>query len=232
MCPVHKLLPHHQPWPDRTNLAPAISLVSSLSRRTIKGFWCAETKASRHEAKQRTAGGACRRVYRREHCSHCGTACVCTAPRENEVCHCHPSMPLPRQQSHVLVYSAISTFGAMLRSVITHLWQRSGEPMRNEWNQGRHRPAPTGMDGSAKWNKLLEMQPRQAITAAPHTVLLKAGPRMHASPTSRVLSTIITGHAYYSCVWWASMLAMYICTGACLQMGCFVPRSASFLFNV
>lgn len=47
--------------------------------------------------------------------------------------------------------------------------------MRNEWNQGRHRPAPTGMDGSAKWNKLLEMQPRQAITAAPHTVLLKAG---------------------------------------------------------
>lgn len=167
-----------------------------------------------------------------KHCSHCGTVCVCTAARENEVCHCHPSTPSPRQQSHVLVYSAVSTFGAILRSVITHLWQRSGELMRNEWNQGRHRPAPTGMDGSAKRNKLLEMQPRQAITAAPHTVLLKAGPRMHASPTSRVWSTIITDCAYYSCVWWASTLEMYICTGARLQMGCFVPRSAGFLFNV
>lgn len=55
-----------------------ISLFSSLSvsQRIIKSFWCAETKVSWHEVKQRTSGGARQCVYRREHCSHCSTACV------------------------------------------------------------------------------------------------------------------------------------------------------------
>lgn len=121
-----------------------------------------------------TAGGTRRRVYRREHCSHCGTACVhsvCAQRRKNEVCHCHRSVVLLRQQSRVLVYSAIFTLGTILRSVITHLWQRSRDPVRNEWYQGHHRPALTRMDGSSKRDKLPEMQPLQAS----HKVVFKEG---------------------------------------------------------
>lgn len=199
MCPVHKLLSHHQPWPDRKNARPPhLSLFlppsqfhgGSLKASDVLRPKCPDMKWSRERQEDHAD------VFTDVNAAHVAAQRVCIATSENKVCQCHRSAALLQQQSHVLVYSAIFTLGAILRSVITHLWQCSGDPVRNERYQGRHRLALTGMDGSSKRDKLLEMQPHQAF----HTMVFKEGPITHASPASTVLSTIITDYAWRLCM--------------------------------
>lgn len=45
--------------------------------------------------------------------------------------------------------------------------------MKNERYQGRHRPALTGMGTYFKWDKLLDMQPRQTIIQASQNIDFK-----------------------------------------------------------